>query len=236
MNKNDAELQLKNLYSELQVHSHRYYVLDDPVIPDVEYDRLFQQAKKIEALFPDLIDPAAPTQRVGAKPLDKFTQVQHEVPMLSLDNVFDEEGLRAFSRRVAERVKRAEADIEFTCEPKLDGIAVSVLYEDGLLVRGATRGDGTTGENITLNVRTIPSVPLKLLGDDWPKRLEVRGEIFMPHQSFEAFNKKALAAGEKPFINPRNAAAGTLRQLDSAITATRPLEMNCYGYGGIRRP
>ncbi len=222
----------QRLKQQLNYHNYRYYVLDDPQIPDSEYDRLLQRLQELEASHAGLITPDSPTQRVGAEPLSAFEQVRHEVPMLSLDNAFSEEDLRDFNRRVSERLK-TDAPIEYACEPKLDGIAVSLLYEDGLLVRGATRGDGTTGENITQNVRTINSIPLRLVGEDYPPTLEVRGEIYMPKAGFEALNDKARQAGEKTFVNPRNAAAGSLRQLDPRITAKRPLEMCAYSIGRV---
>ncbi|MCP4811116.1 MAG: NAD-dependent DNA ligase LigA, partial [Planctomycetaceae bacterium] len=166
-------------------------------------------------------------------PLDQFSQVSHEVRMLSLDNAFDARDMLDFNRRLLDRLKKPELELQFCCEPKLDGIAVSLLYRDGVLERGATRGDGSTGEDITQNVRTIPSIPLRLLGDGYPSVLEVRGEIYMPRAGFEAFNERARNAGEKPFVNPRNAAAGSLRQLDARITSERPLEMCCYGVGWV---
>ena len=167
------------LRKEIRQHNHRYYVLDDPSVPDSEYDRLLNRLREVESHHPELVTSDSPTQRVGDQPLAAFSQIRHEIPMLSLDNAFSDEDLSEFNRRVGDRLKSAE-EFEFACEPKLDGIAVSLLYEDGLLVRGATRGDGTTGEDITLNVRTIPSIPLRLLGTGWPQRLEVRGEIYMP--------------------------------------------------------
>ncbi len=221
------------LKSKLQQYNYQYYVLDEPTVPDVEYDRLFQALKYIEQQHPELITPDSPTQRVGAAPIAGFSEVRHEIPMLSLDNAFSAEDLIDFDRRVRERLDTTDASVEYACEPKLDGLAVSLLYENGLLIRGATRGDGATGEDITHNVRTIPSIPLKLIGDSIPSRLEVRGEIFMPKKGFAALNDRALANGEKQFVNPRNAAAGSLRQLDARITATRPLEMCCYGVGVI---
>ncbi|MFV8765954.1 NAD-dependent DNA ligase LigA, partial [Yersinia enterocolitica] len=199
-------------------------------IPDAEYDRLMQQLRELEAQHPELITNDSPTQRVGAAPLDAFEQVKHEVPMLSLDNVFDEESYLAFDKRVHDRLKRADP-LTFCCELKLDGLAVSLLYEDGELVRAATRGDGTTGENITANVRTIRAIPLRLQGDKLPRRVEVRGEVFMPLAGFEQLNDEARRKGGKVFANPRNAAAGSLRQLDPRITAKRPLTFFCYGVG-----
>ncbi len=224
--------QAEELRQTLQLHNHRYYVLDEPSIPDAEYDRLFQQLKTLEQQYPQLITADSPTQRVGAQPLAGFSQITHELPMLSLDNAFSEADMEDFDRRVHERLGlAADQPVSYACEPKLDGIAVSLLYRDGLLERGATRGDGATGEDITLNVRTIPSIPLRLLGEDWPQVLEIRGEIYMPSAGFTELNERAAAAGEKPFVNPRNAAAGSLRQLDPRITAKRPLEMCAYSVG-----
>ncbi|WP_347332427.1 NAD-dependent DNA ligase LigA [Marinimicrobium locisalis] len=220
----------QELRAEIQEHNYRYYALDDPQIPDAEYDRLMRELQDLEAEYPDLVTPDSPTQRVGQTPLSAFATVTHERPMLSLDNAFEEDDLVAFDRRVRERLQD-EATLEYACEPKLDGIAVSLLYRDGLLVRGATRGDGTQGEDITQNVRTVDSIPLKLRGKGFPAVLEVRGEIYMPKAGFERLNDTARESGDKPFVNPRNAAAGSLRQLDSRITAKRPLEMCAYGVG-----
>lgn len=225
---------VKTLRSELEEHNYRYYVMDDPSVPDAEYDRLMNSLKAIEIEYPSLIVPESPTQRVGGAPLAGFTQVTHEMPMLSLDNAFNEEDMQDFNRRIIARlgdVGVKDGTVEYVCEPKLDGIAVSLLYEKGQLVRGATRGDGETGEDITQNVRTVNSIPLKLLGSGYPERLEVRGEIYMPKSSFDALNKEAEKTDSKPFVNPRNAAAGSLRQLDSKITASRNLEMCCYSVG-----
>jgi DNA ligase (NAD+) len=218
------------LRSQIEYHNYRYYVLDDPEIPDAEYDRLMRELEALEQAHPEIITPTSPTQRVGAKPLDGFAEVQHEVPMLSLSNCFSAEELNAFDRRLHDRLKISEP-IEYAAEPKLDGLAVSLLYEQGELVRGATRGDGYSGEDITQNVRTIESIPLRLLGDALPSRLEVRGEVYMPLAGFKALNEEAARKGEKTFVNPRNAAAGSLRQLDPRITAQRPLAMYCYAMG-----
>ncbi|WP_145498986.1 NAD-dependent DNA ligase LigA [Yersinia bercovieri] len=222
--------QINQLRTSLRHHEHQYHVLDAPEIPDAEYDRLMQQLRDLESQHPELITSDSPTQRVGAAPLDAFEQVKHEVPMLSLDNVFDEESYLAFDKRVHDRLKRTEP-LTFCCELKLDGLAVSLLYEDGELVRAATRGDGTTGENITANVRTIRAIPLRLHGDNIPRRVEVRGEVFMPQAGFEQLNDEARRKGGKVFANPRNAAAGSLRQLDPRITAKRRLAFFCYGVG-----
>jgi DNA ligase (NAD+) len=224
------EDEILQLRSQLHAANYQYYVCDDPSIPDAEYDRLFQRLKSLETQYPELISADSPTQRVGAPALNAFSSVQHEMPMLSLDNAFSEQDMRDFVKRIQERLN-ATADIEFACEPKLDGLAVSLLYRDGILVRGATRGDGNSGEDITLNVRTIGSIPLRLTGNDFPPVLEVRGEVYMPRKGFEALNQRARENGEKTFVNPRNAAAGSLRQLDSAITAKRPLEFCCYSLG-----
>ncbi len=231
-NNSESRSDYEELKKTLSYHNYRYYVLDNPTIPDVEYDRLFQQITEIETLQPQWVSSDSPTQRVGDTPLSAFSQVTHEVPMLSLDNAFSDDDLRDFSKRLKDRLK-SDSDIEFACEPKLDGIAVSLLYRKGELERGATRGDGATGEDITQNVRTIPSIPLRLLGGGYPEVLEVRGEIYMPRQGFNALNDKARNAGEKVFVNPRNAAAGSLRQLDSRITAGRPLEMCAYSIGFV---
>ncbi|MCE0801845.1 NAD-dependent DNA ligase LigA [Buttiauxella sp. S04-F03] len=224
------EQKITQLRTTLRHHEYLYHVLDTPEVPDAEYDRLMAELRSLEGAHPELITPDSPTQRVGAAPLSEFTQVRHEVPMLSLDNAFDEASYLAFNKRVQDRLKSAEA-ITFCCELKLDGLAVSLLYEDGVLVRAATRGDGTTGENITANVRTIRSIPLKLRGENIPRRLEVRGEVFLPQAGFEKINEEARRTGGKIFANPRNAAAGSLRQLDPRITAKRPLTFFCYGVG-----
>jgi len=221
------------LRHEIEEHNYRYYVLDDPSVPDAHYDRLMMRLRELEASHPELASDDSPTKRVGGEALKGFQQVSHDVPMLSLDNAFSSDDMQSFGRRIQEWLNRYE-DIEFACEPKLDGIAVSLLYIDGVLQRGATRGDGTTGEDITANVRTIPSIPLRLRGDGYPKTLEVRGEIYMPKLGFDTLNAKAQAAGEKTFVNPRNAAAGSLRQLDPNITAQRPLQMCCYAVGLVK--
>ncbi len=224
--------EVEALREQLRQHNHSYYVLDTPSVPDAEYDRLFHRLKAIETDHPDWVTPDSPTQRVGALPLSAFSQVQHELPMLSLDNAFNADELRDFDRRVKDRLSLPlDAVITYGAEPKLDGIAVSLLYQDGRLVRGATRGDGYTGEDITQNVRTINNVPLALMGDGYPPVLEVRGEVYMPKAGFEKLNQRAIEQGSKAFVNPRNAAAGSLRQLDSSITAKRPLEFCAYSVG-----
>jgi DNA ligase (NAD+) len=222
--------QITALRTTLRHHEYLYHVMDTPEIPDAEYDRLMVQLRELESAHPDLITPDSPTQRVGAAPLAAFEQVRHEVPMLSLDNTFDEAGFLAFNKRVQDRLKSTD-ELTYCCELKLDGLAVSLLYEDGLLVRAATRGDGTTGENITANVRTIHAIPLRLHGDNIPTRVEVRGEVFITESGFEKLNEEARRTGAKVFANPRNAAAGSLRQLDPRITAKRPLTFFCYGFG-----
>lgn len=224
--------EIEQLRQQLRYYSYRYYVLDDPDIPDAQYDRLYNQLVALEQKHPELITTDSPTQRVGSQPLTAFQQIQHQQAMLSLDNVFDEASLRAFDQRLHDRLKSDDA-IEFVAEPKLDGLAISLRYEDGVLIYAATRGDGSTGENVTQNVRTMKSVPLKLLGDDYPKVLEARGEVFMPKAGFEQLNRQARENDDKTFANPRNAAAGSLRQLDPSITAKRPLSFYCYAVGVV---
>ncbi|WP_419208741.1 NAD-dependent DNA ligase LigA [Photobacterium leiognathi subsp. mandapamensis] len=228
----DLQQELFTLREQLDYHGHRYYVEDNPEIPDAEYDRMMQQLLKMEAEHPEWVTVDSPSQRVGGTALEGFTQVKHEIAMLSLDNAFNDDDLRAFQKRLQDRL-RSGSELSYCCEPKLDGLAVSLMYENGVLVQAATRGDGATGENITHNVRTIRAIPLKLQGTDWPARLEVRGEVFMPKKGFEALNEKALKKGEKTFANPRNAAAGSLRQLDPKITATRPLSFYAYAVGVV---
>ncbi|MEJ2654609.1 MAG: NAD-dependent DNA ligase LigA [Acidihalobacter sp.] len=226
------EQRAAELREQIELHNYRYYVLDDPLVPDAEYDRLMRELQALEAEHPGLVTPESPTQRVGAKPAVGFGEVRHAIPMLSLDNCFSDDELTAFDRRVRERLERDE-HVDYVAEPKLDGLAVSLRYEDGRLVQGATRGDGTTGEDITQNVRTVHSIPLRLRGEGVPRVLEVRGEVFMPKAGFEEMNRKAAERGEKTFVNPRNAAAGSLRQLDPSVTASRPLAFFCYGWGEV---
>ncbi|MBK1887726.1 NAD-dependent DNA ligase LigA [Marinobacter sp. DY40_1A1] len=218
---------VEELRSVLDEHNYRYYVLDDPGIPDAEYDRLFRELQALEAEHPELESADSPTQRVGSSAETSFEEVVHRLPMLSLDNAFNEDELRDFDRRVRERLG-TDKDVEYVCEPKLDGLAVSLHYEHGSLTRAATRGDGYAGEDITANIRTIPSVPLLLRGSDVPDLVEVRGEVYMPLAGFEALNSRLESQGEKVFVNPRNAAAGSLRQKKSTVTARRPLEMCAY--------
>ncbi len=219
------------LRREIEYHNHRYYVLDDPEIQDAEWDSLLRELRALESERPELVTANSPTQRVGATPTDEFAEVRHRVPMLSLENAFTEEDLRAFDRRVRERLRTSD-EIEYSAEAKLDGLAISVTYENGVLVRAATRGDGTTGEDVTANVRTIRSLPLHLQGKA-PSLFEARGEVFMPVSDFERLNTAAAKREEKIFANPRNAAAGSLRQLDPRITAQRPLDIFFYAVGAL---
>lgn len=222
------------LRNRIRHHEYCYYVLDEPEIPDAEYDKLIKELQTLEQQHPALITPDSPTQRVGGTALSQFASVKHEMPMLSLDNVFDDAGFYAFNKRISDRLANNEIEsIEYCCELKLDGLAVSLLYENGHFKRASTRGDGTTGEDITANVKTIKAIPLVLHGDNIPIRLEVRGEVFMTHKGFEKLNLNAEKQHEKIFANPRNAAAGSLRQLDPRITAKRPLTFFCYGVGII---
>lgn len=226
------EQHIKKLRAQINDHNYRYYVLDAPVISDAQYDRLLRELQQLEAEHPELITSDSPTQRVGAAPLKQFSDVKHSVPMLSLENAFSEEELIAFDKRIKQRLETHQ-EIEYVCEPKMDGVAVTLIYEKGLLARGATRGDGYTGEDITQNLRTISSIPLHLYGKDYPEIMEVRGEVYIPKKDFAALNKEAEEKGQKIFANPRNAAAGSLRQLDPRITASRPLQIFCYGIGRV---
>lgn len=225
--------QVKRLRKEINEHNYRYHILSDPVISDAVYDKLFHELKQLERKYFELIVPTSPTQRVGAEPLKTFKTVFHEIPMLSLDNVFDEVGLRAFDKRIRKRLK-LNGPIEYTCEPKMDGVALSLLYENGELIRAATRGDGFSGEDVTHNARTISTIPLRLRGQDFPQLVEVRGEVLMSRKGFEKFNREAEKRGDKVFANPRNAASGSLRQLDPRITAKRPLIFYSYLSGLVR--
>ena len=230
----NSQQRLSELREQLHQHNHRYHVLDDPDIPDADYDRLLRELQQLEAEHPEWVTPDSPTQRVGAAPLDSFPEIRHQVPMLSLGNVFDAPGLEAFVKRIRDALEdlgqATDKEPEFCCEPKLDGLAVSLIYQQGVLVQGVTRGDGQSGEGITENLKTVRSIPLRLQGapENHPELLEVRGEVYMPRAAFEAMNARARAAGDKVFANPRNAAAGSLRQLDPRITATRPLEFTAY--------
>ncbi|MDJ0918964.1 MAG: NAD-dependent DNA ligase LigA [Woeseiaceae bacterium] len=224
---------LEALREQLRHHSYLYHVLDDPEIPDIEYDRLMRELQSLEADHPELITSDSPSQRVGDKPIAGFSTVTHRLPMLSLDNAFSEEELRDFDQRVRKRLDLADGEIEYAAEPKLDGAAISLMYVNGVLEVAATRGDGTTGEDVTHNARTIESIPLRIRGDDFPDVLEVRGEVFMPRAGFEAYNAAARESGEKTFVNPRNAAAGSLRQLDPKLTASRPLDIYVYSTGFV---
>ncbi|WP_181347905.1 NAD-dependent DNA ligase LigA [Thalassobacillus sp. CUG 92003] len=225
MNQSEAKEQIQALRKEIEVYNHEYYVLDSPSVPDAEYDKKLRQLIDLEEAFPDLVTADSPTQRVGGEPLDAFVKVQHDMPMLSLGNAFDEEELRDFDRRVREGTSEP---VRYVCELKIDGLAVSLKYEDGVFVRGATRGDGQTGEDITTNLRTIRSIPLRLKNRE---TIEVRGEAFMPKRSFDHLNEQKKQNNEEPFANPRNAAAGSLRQLDPKIAARRHLDIFLYGVG-----
>jgi DNA ligase (NAD+) len=234
----EIERRAAELRDLINHYNYLYYVLDNPEVPDAEYDRLFRELQALEQRYPELLTADSPTQRVGGEVLQKFAEVEHAIPMLSLDNVFDQDELIAFDKRVRVWLNTDEPQT-YAAEPKLDGLAISIRYEQGVLVQAATRGDGRHGEDVTANVRTIKSVPLKLQGDSVPAIIEVRGEIFMPRDGFEKLNKSQLENKRKVFVNPRNAAAGSLRQLDSRITAQRPLDMYCYGIGyleGAPRP
>ena len=224
-----AESKTGELRRLLNDYSYRYHVLDDPIVPDAEYDRLLLELVELEHKYPELVTQDSPTQRVGERPLSEFSEVTHEIPMLSLDNAFNNEELFAFDKRIRDRLELAE--IQYTAEVKLDGLAISLLYNDGKLVRAATRGDGTTGEDVTSNIRTIKSIPLALRETVFPARLEVRGEVFMTKSGFEELNNTQRAREEKLFANPRNAAAGSLRQLDPRLTAARPLQFIAHGIG-----
>ncbi len=217
------------LRAQLEDASHRYHVLDEPNIPDAEYDRLLRELDELEAAHPELVTPDSPTQRVGNAPSSKFAEVRHAIPMLSLGNAFSEAEVRDFVRRIEEKLKRPV--LEFSAEPKLDGLAISLRYEKGRFVQGATRGDGASGEDVTANLRTVKAIPLRLRGKGWPAVLEVRGEVYMPRAAFEKYNEQARLHGGKVLANPRNGAAGSLRQLDPRLTAQRPLAFFAYGVG-----
>ncbi len=231
----DIGERLERLRQLLRYHSYRYHVLDDPEVSDAEYDGLMQELKELEAAHPELVTPDSPTQRVGAEPLPEFEKVEHQRPLLSLDNAFDEEEVRAWEKRVR-RLLGDDADLSYTVEPKIDGLAVSLIYENGLLVQGATRGNGFVGEDVTQNLRTVQAIPLRIpvaSDEPAPRYLEARGEVYMPKDRFDELNRRREEAGERPFANPRNAAAGSVRQLDPSITATRPLSILAYAVGAV---
>ncbi len=234
MNHTSAAPRIADLREQLRHHNYRYYVLDDPVIADQEYDRLLQELGQLEAQYPDLVTPDSPTQRVGARPREELGSVRHSVPMLSLESLYSEEEFRRFLERVE---RETGAEQELVAEPKYDGVAVEIVYHEGVLVSGSTRGNGYVGEEVTDNLRTIRTIPLRLLRAEGappiPPVLEARGEVLLPRESFQQLNRARQEAGESLFANPRNAAAGSLRQLDSSITAARPLEMYCYGVGQV---
>ncbi|UOD49826.1 NAD-dependent DNA ligase LigA [Orrella daihaiensis] len=236
----DVKARAKQLGEQLEKHNYAYYVLDAPTVSDAEFDRLMRELQAIEAQYPELQTPDSPTQRVGGRALDAFNSVRHAVPMLSLGNAFDDEEVTAFDQRVSQTLRQAgqmpdSGSVEYFCELKLDGLALSLRYENGLLTQAATRGDGQTGEDVTANVRTIRSIPLKLKALA-PSVIEVRGEVFMDHEDFKRLNERQAARGDKVFVNPRNAAAGSLRQLDPKVTATRPLRFFAYGWGEVSEP
>lgn len=227
----DIQNKINRLREQIINYDYHYYILDNPLVPDAEYDRCFRELQKLESQYPQFLTPDSPTQRVSGSPSDAFMPVSHIQPMLSLSNVFNNDELYAFIKRAADKLDQPFQNVIYTCEPKLDGLAVNLTYEEGILIHAATRGDGTTGENITANIKTIASVPLRLRTANPPKLIEVRGEVYMPKAGFEAYNEKARALGEKVFANPRNAAAGSLRQLNPAVTANRPISLYCYGVG-----
>lgn len=239
MDEKEAKKEIARLKSEINYHNYRYYVLDSPVVTDAGYDRLMRRLEELEAGFPGLVTADSPTQRVGAAPLEAFGTLKHTFPMLSLNNAFSAEEVADFDERIKRHLKMDPGgDIEFAVEPKMDGLAVELVYEDGLFTSGSTRGDGYTGEDVTRNLRTVRTIPLQLAPDirkkaSPPKRVEVRGEVFLPLDSFKKFNREREAKGEQVFANPRNAAAGSLRQLDSKVTASRPLDIFCYGVGSV---
>jgi DNA ligase (NAD+) len=235
MTEAQAKKRIEKLREEINFHNHRYYVLDDPAISDAEYDQLMRELESLEKQFPHLITPTSPTQRVGAPPLEKFEEVRHTIPMLSLANAFEEEEVKEFDGRV-KRFLGTTRDIEYCVELKMDGVSIELVYEDGHFTTGSTRGDGFVGENVTQNLKTIKSIPMTLIprgGETPPPRLEVRGEVYLPIKAFQELNLKREKSGEPVFANPRNAAAGSLRQLDSSITAQRPLDIYCWGIGQV---
>jgi len=225
----------EELRQEINHHNYRYYVLDDPVVSDAQYDKLLRELQQIESEHPELITPDSPTRRVGAAPLSEFGQVRHKIPMTSMDNAFDDVEAREWDQRVRKSLE-TEGNVAYTAEPKFDGTSVSLRYEHGVLMQAGTRGDGETGEDVTANVRTIRTVPLHLQGKGWPKVVEVRGEVVIPKKDFERLNAEQLKQGAKIFANPRNAAAGSLRQLDTRVTAARPLSFFPWGLGETSEP
>ena len=229
---NDIRKRINELKEEIEKHNHYYYVLDNPIVSDTEWDKLFKELETLESEYPNLIDINSPTQRVGAKPLDGFKTDKHRIPMLSLSNAMNNEELRSFNERI-KKLLETKNQIEYMAEPKLDGIGVELIYQDGVFLKGLTRGDGFEGEDITQNIRTIKSVPLRLIGKNFPGLLEVRGEVFIKKTDFKKLNENQINEGLQIFANPRNAAAGSLRQLDAKITAKRPLSINCYEPGVI---
>jgi len=229
---NDIHQRINELKEEIEKHNYYYYVLDSPIVSDTEWDKLFRELEALESEYPNLIDINSPTQRVGAKPLDGFKTDKHRIPMLSLSNAMNNEELRSFNERI-KKLLETKSQIEYMAEPKLDGIGVELIYQDGVFLKGLTRGDGFEGEDITQNIRTIKSVPLKLIGKNFPSLLEVRGEVFIKKTDFKKLNENQMDKGLQIFANPRNAAAGSLRQLDAKITAKRPLSINCYEPGVI---
>ncbi|HZA27130.1 MAG TPA: NAD-dependent DNA ligase LigA, partial [Actinomycetota bacterium] len=226
--RSEAKRRVEELRDLINYHDYRYYVLDDPEVSDAEYDELMRELRSLEEEFPEFITPDSPTQRVGGQPSELFAPARHRARMLSLDNAFSWEELNAWGKRV-ERALGRQAD--FVCELKIDGVAVALTYEDGVYARGATRGDGVIGDDITANIRTIRVVPVRLRGKDHPPVLEVRGEVYLPVAAFEKLNDELLEKGQRPFANPRNGAAGSLRQKDPKVTASRPLRLWCYGIG-----
>src|SRR6058998_988709 len=231
----DVRQEVERLRREIEHHNYRYYVLDDPLVSDAEYDTLFRRLEQLEAEHPDLASPDSPTQRVGAMPLEKFETVRHRHPMLSLNNIATREEMAEFDARIRKFLNLER--VEYVGEPKIDGVAVELVYEDGVLTTGSTRGDGVVGENVTPNIRTIRSVPLRLQRGPTPvpELLEVRGEVFLPIEAFRRVNREREEAGQPVFANPRNSAAGSLKQLDPRITATRPLDFVCHGVAETRR-
>ena len=225
-----AAERVRELRAEIERYNHAYYVLDTPTVPDAEYDRLFRELQDFEQQYPELLTPDSPTGRVGGVPQKEFPAYAHGVPMLSLNNAFDPAEVQAFDQRVRDGLG-ATAAVDYAVEPKFDGLAISLTYEKGLFTRGATRGDGTTGEDVTRNLRTLRCIPLRLPGEGWPALIEIRGEVLMYRQAFAELNARQRERGDKEFANPRNAAAGSLRQLDSRITAARPLSFFAYGVG-----